>query len=176
MNSFALFIDVSLDPRHRRGVGASLLVPDSFLEAQPGSITRAHLSGQLKMRRFENTSSTRIEVQTVIWALDGMQTTTPRHSRMLLRVYTDSQCVAGLPGRRSKLSSCGFMSQKTGQPLRNADLYRTFYEHLDRIGFTVFKIDGHRRALSRNSVQQVFACVDQEVRKALRNWVRECKA
>ena len=173
MNSFALFTDASFDPRHRRGVGAYLLVPVSFLEAQPGRIMRADVARRLKVRRFENTSSSRIEVQTVIWALDEIQKTTLEHSRMKLKIYTESQCVAGLPGRQSKLSACDFMSQKTGKSLRNADLYRAFYESHDNIGFSVIKVAGHMRASLRDTVHHIFAYVDQEARKALKRWNRE---
>ncbi len=176
MNNFALFTDVSLDPRQRRGVGASLLVPVSFLYVQPGNITRDDVAVRLKVRRFENTSSTRIEIQTVVWALDEIQKTNPKHSQMTLQVYTDSQCVAGLPGRRPKLISCGFISKKTGQALRNADFYRAFYKCYDRIEFTIIKIAGHVRASSRDTVHHVFAYVDQEARKALKCWVRERKS
>ena len=173
MSGFALFTDVSLDPQNRRGVGVFLLVPVSFVKAQPSRISRKDVAVQLKVRRFDNTSSTRLEVQTVLWALDEVQKTTLNNSRMQLQVYTDSQCVAGLFGRRSKLSSCGFKSKKTGQSLQNADLYRTFYEFYDRIGFSIIKVKGHMRTSSRDTVHQIFACVDQEARKALRYWHKE---
>jgi ribonuclease HI len=172
MNRFALFTDVSLDPLHRRGVGAFLFVPVSFLGAPFNSKTRDDVSRRLKKRRFENTSSTRLEVQTLIWALDEINKIVIKESRITLQVYTDSQCVSGLPERRSKLISRRFLSQKTGRPLKNADLYRTFYAYQDRFGFTLTKVAGHTRVLSRDTVSGVFACVDQEVRKALKGWCK----
>jgi len=175
VNCFALFTDVSLNPRQRNGVGAYLFVPVSFLETSPETITRDDVAMRLKICSFENTSSTRLEVQTLIWALDEIEKTVLKKNRIRLQVYTDSQCISGLPGRRSKLLSCGFISQKTGQSLKNADLYRAFYECQDRFGFTIIKVAGHIRASSRDTVHHIFACVDQEARKALKSWNRDLR-
>ncbi|MCP4717542.1 MAG: ribonuclease H, partial [Deltaproteobacteria bacterium] len=128
MKHYALFTDASLDPRRRCGVGVYLLVPATFLAASPGSVTRADVATRLKIRRFDNTSSTRLEIQTVIRALEDICQSTDKRNRIALQAYTDSQAVAGLPGRRAKLEATAFLSKKAGQPLRNADLYRTFYE------------------------------------------------
>jgi len=166
---------VSLDTGHKCGIGAYLFIPVSFLREKNHSISREDIAVRLKIRRFENTSSTRLEVQTVLWALDEIERKVPKHSPMTLHIYTDSQCVARLQGRRSRLSSCNFISQKTGQPLKNADLYRTFYELNDKIGFSVTKVSGHTPASSRDTVHHIFACVDQEARKALKRWNKKRK-
>ncbi len=150
-------------------MGAYLFVPASYIKSHPDSITWEDVALQLKFRRFDNTSSTRLEIQTVVWAFGEIQKTILNQSQIMLQVYTDSQCVAGLSERRSKLSSRCFRSQKTGQPLKNADLYRAFYEFHDRVGFSIIKVKGHMRASSRDSVHHIFACVDQEVRKVLKN-------
>lgn len=173
--SHALFTDVSLDTGHKCGIGAYLFVPVSYFEAKNPGISREDIAARLKICRFENTSSTRLEVQTVLWALDEIEKTIPRHGSMLLQIYTDSQCVAGLQGRRARLSSCNFLSKKTGQPLKNADLYRTFYEFNDKMGFSVSKVSGHTSVSSRDTIHHIFACVDQEARKALKHWDRKQK-
>jgi len=175
IDSYALFTDVSLDTGHKCGMGAYLFIPVSFLREKNHSISREDIAVRLKIRRFENTSSTRLEVQTVLWALDEIEKTVSKNNPIMLQVYTDSQCVTGLPGRRSRLNSCNFISQKTGQPLKNADLYRTFYELNDKIGFSVTKVSGHTPASSRDTVHHIFACVDQEARKALKRWNKKRK-
>lgn len=175
INSHALFTDVSLDTEHKYGIGAYLFIPVSFFREKNHRINRKDIAEKLKIRKFENTSSTRLEVQTVLWALDEIEKTVPKHGSMTLQVYTDSQCVAGLQGRRSRLDSCNFISQKTGQPLKNADLYRTFYELCDKMGFSVIKVSGHTPASSRDTIHHIFSCVDQEVRKALKCWDRKQK-
>jgi len=167
----ALFTDVSLDTKSKCGIGAYLFVPVSYFEAKNPGITREDIAAKLEIRRFENTSSTRLEVQTVLWALNEIEKTIPKLDP--IQIYTDSQCVAGLQGRRSKLSSCGFKSKRTGQPLKNADLYQTFYELNDKMRFSIVKVSGHTPASSRDTVQHIFACVDQEARKTLKNWHRK---
>ena len=149
-----------------------LFVPVSYFEAENVAATKKDIAARIKIRRFENSSSTRLEVQTVLWALVETEKTVPKHGSMTLQVYTDSQCVAGLHGRRSRLSSCDFLSKKTGRPLKNADLYRTFYELSDKMKFFITKVSGHMSASSRDTVHQIFSCVDQEARKALKHWNR----
>ena len=175
IDSYALFTDVSLDTGHKCGIGAYLFIPVSFFREKNHSISKEDIAEKLKIRRFENTSSTKLEVQTVLWALDEIEKTVPKHSLMTLQVYTDSQCIAGLQGRRSRLNSGNFLSKKTGQPLKNADLYRTFYELNDKMGFSVTKVSGHTPASSRDTIHHIFACVDQEARKALKSWDRKQK-
>ena len=175
IDSYALFTDVSLDTGHKCGMGAYLFIPVSFLREKNHSISREDIAEKLKIRRFENTSSTRLEVQTVLWALDEIEKTVSKNNPIMLQVYTDSQCVTGLPGRRSRLNSCNFISQKTGHPLKNADLYQSFYELSDKIEFSVTKVSGHTPASSRDTIHQIFACVDQEARKALKRWNRKQK-
>jgi ribonuclease HI len=166
---FALFTDVSVSPGLRLGVGAYVVIPASFLEAPSGSLAMPEITGRLKVRRFEDTSSTRLELQTVLWAL-GENLPGPQGS---LTIYSDSRCVSGLLGRRSRLMSEGFLSKKTGRPLGNASLYRAFYGFHDESGFRVVKVDGHSGARSRDAVHRVFSIVDREARKALKVWMKE---
>jgi len=117
------------------------------------------------LRRFEDTSSTKLEVQTLLWALQDC--------RELLKgkevsIYTDSQCVYGLRERRRKLEENAFLSRKTNGPLKNASLYREFFTLADALGFEVVKVAGHTRVRSRDTVEQIFSLIDKEVRKALR--------
>jgi ribonuclease HI len=88
-----------------------------------------------------------------------------------LRMYSDSQCVAGLLGRRAGLTESDFLSGRSGGPLTNAHLYRAFYEASDQLGFQMFKVSGHSRTNSHDTVQRIFSYVDREVRKALTLWL-----
>ena len=164
-----LFTDVSLDPRLKLGVGACLVVPAAILERSPGDILRSEIASQVKMQRFEETSSTKLEVQTVVWALDKYQNSHSASRPEKLCVYTDSQCVAGLLRRRPRLERTGFLSARTHRPIQNAALYRTFYEFHDQIGFEVIKVPGHTRTSSRDTVDHVFSILDKEARKALKS-------
>jgi len=173
VNSFALFIDVSLNPKLKRGVGAYLIVPTSFLEVSPDNIERSEMVERLRARRFECTSSTKLEVQTVLWALEDYRNELKISRPGKLRVYSDSQCVAGLLRRRPGLEVNGFLGKRTNRLLKNASLYHTFYEFYDELGFDVIKVSGHSRSCSHNTVHRIFSFVDREVRKALNLWMRE---
>ena len=171
MNSFALFTDVSLNPQRKLGVGAYLLVPAPFLESEPHAIEQGAVSARLKIRRFAETSSTRLELQTVLWALENSRAELTGAALGSLRIYTDSQCVAGLVGRRAGLIDRDFLARRSGRPLTNALLYRAFYAAYDQLGFQLIKVAGHSRACSHDTVQRVFSYVDREVRKALTLWL-----
>jgi ribonuclease HI len=168
MGRCALFTDVSLNPRLKLGVGACLVVPAEFLERSPEGIERSEIAEQMVVRRFEETSSTKLEVQTVVWALDEYRNSSSASRPEKLHIYTDSQCVAGLLRRRPRLERTGFLSTRTHCPIRNAALYRMFYELSDELGFEVIKVSGHTRTSSRDTVDHVFSIVDKEVRKALK--------
>lgn len=165
---YAVFADVSLNPRLRHGVGAGLVVPAEVLEMPTSCLERSEIAGHIMIKRFEGTSSTTLEVQTVVWMLDEYRKTRAASDAVNLRIYTDSQCVAGLLGRRQRLERADFKGAKTGSPIRNTDLYRKFYTLFDRIGFEIVKVHGHTRKFSRTTIDHIFAFVDKEARKALK--------
>jgi ribonuclease HI len=173
MISFALFTDVSLNPQRKLGIGAYLLVPAPFLEIVPHEIKRGEIFARLQLRRFTETSSTKLEVQTVLWALNNIREEFNCSDPGSVRVYTDSQCVAGLLGRRAGLEANDFISCRSWRPLTNAPLYREFYVAYDALGFEVIKVAGHSRACSNDTVQRIFSYVDKEVRRALIFWLGE---
>jgi ribonuclease HI len=171
MNSFALFTDVSVDPQHKLGVGAYLLVPTTFLETVPQDIGRGEISARLRLRKFTETSSTKLEVQTVLWALENSRAAFNGSDPGSLCIYTDSQCIAGLPGRRAVLEANDFLSRRSRRPLTNAPLYRAFYAAYDELGFELIKVAGHSRSCSHDTVQRIFSYVDKEVRRSLTLWM-----
>lgn len=171
MNWFSLFTDVSLDPGLKLGVGAYLVVPASFMDVPALSLDKSEIARRLVLRRFENTSSTRIEVQTVLSALEDFQNEFNGSGPVKLRVYSDSQCIAGLLGRRQGLEAGGFMSKAKNRPITHASLYRKFYQFHHDLGFEVIKVAGHSRSSSHDTIQRVFSCVDREVRQELKRWM-----
>lgn len=171
MNRFALFTDVSLNPRLKFAVGGYLIVPASFLSVTAKSIEKSEITKRLVLRRFEGSSSASLELETALWALENYQNTLKSSSSGKLLVYTDSQCVAGLLKRRAGLEANRFLSSKTNLLLKNASLYRTFYEIHDELGFEVTKVKGHTRSCSRDTVDCIFSLIDREARKALKLWI-----
>lgn len=173
MNDAALFTDVSLNPKLKLGVGAYLVVPAAFLEVSPHSIERSQITDQLVIQKFEGTSSTTLEVQAVLWSLEDYRSGLKGSKLWKLQVYSDSQCVAGLLRRRPGLEAKGFLSKRTSHQLKNACLYRRFYEFYDELGFEIIKVAGHTRSCSHNTVSRIFSLVDENVRKILNLWTRE---
>ena len=173
MNGIALFTDASLNHHLKRGVGALLFVPASPLTDAPNSITRSSIARKLKTRRFYDTSSTKLEVETVLWALENFRNEFVISKPGQLHVYSDSQCVAGLPERRTELEFKGFYSKGKKKRLKNASLYSKFYELYDELGFEVIKVTGHSPSCSHDTAQRIFSFIDREVRKSLRLLIRD---
>lgn len=168
VNRYALFTDVSLNTRLKLGFGAYLVMHSSFLEIPPERIIQSAVIDQIRLRRFEATSSSKLEVQTLLWALEDFQKGVSGLRSGMLKVYSDSQCVTGLLRRRLHLEMNGFRSRGKHCLLKNAALYRKFYEFHDTLGFDVVKVTGHVRSSSHDSIHRIFSFVDKEARKALR--------
>ncbi|WP_029917454.1 ribonuclease HI [Pelobacter seleniigenes] len=155
MSALHLFIDGSVDPRSKIGFGACLL-----LTSLP--LTSAGLQDRVRTRRFSETSSTRLELQTLLWALQELPVTT-----CPLFIHTDSRNVAGLLAREDRLRKRDFCA-RSGRPLNNAQLYRELYPLISARDCTFIKQPGHPPAAQRNLLDQLFSLVDRAARLALR--------
>ena len=82
-----LFIDGSVNPQQRLGFGAYISVSDQ------GKLSTVYL------KMFENTSSTQLEIETFLWAIEDINIETK------LTVYTDCQNIIGLFDRRKSLKN-----------------------------------------------------------------------
>lgn len=148
-----IFTDGSCHPVSKIGYGASL-----YLAALPAS--DVSLQHQIKVRRFEATSSAQLELQTLLWALQGIAV--PK-----LTVFTDSQLIVGLPARRAALEQQDFCNKK-GNPLRHAELYRAFYTQIDQQNCTFVRLKGHVKSKAQSNLDKIFRQVDKAARHALR--------
>jgi len=170
LDGFALFTDGSVEPRSGMGVGAYLLVRLEEFTLEPEELKSQQFRERVKTHVFENTSSTRLEVETALWAIKEyqkiLQDLDKRPFRPL-QLYSDSQCVSGLLGRRNKLEANQFCSKKTKKPLRNADLYRIFYHLFDQMYFEVVKVTGHTKSRERTNIDTLFVHVDRTARRTL---------
>ena len=109
-----VFTDGSVNTQLKIGYGAYLLVSD-LMNASINSFRDS-----LKLKRFEQTSSTKLELQTLLWSLEEIITLT-NGSNITLTVYTDSQNIVGLPARRARLEHNDYFSSKNRR-LNNFDL------------------------------------------------------
>jgi ribonuclease HI len=116
----------------------------------------------VKVRRFEHTSSTKLELQTLLWALRDIQAL----GRKVI-VYTDSQNIMGLQGRRDRFEQNDYRSKKNIR-LKNYELYQEFYRMTDQLDCELVKVRGHQVSNQKNDIDRLFALVDRASRNALR--------
>lgn len=175
MEALALFTDVSLHPQKKIGMGAYLLIHHSIIELESEELYSELVLNKIKLRKYGNSSSSKLEVQTVIWALEEIMKKYGPDEYPEITLFTDSQCVTGLPRRREKLESTAFIGQRTKKLLNNADLYRQFYKYSDAIGFNIIKVKGHTKSKNKDSVHRIFSYVDREVRHKHKEWMFNMK-
>jgi ribonuclease HI len=162
MNELLLFIDGSVNTRTKVGFGAFLLVNDPELELDS-------LKSCIKTKYFENTSSTKLEIQTLLWALEDIQI---KDQKVL--VYTDSQNILGLPGRRERLEKNNYYTGKNKR-INNFELYQQFYIITDQMNCELVKVQGHKKTQNKDIIDELFTLVDRTARKTQRNNNKESK-
>lgn len=155
MHELILLTDCSVNTQSQIGYGASLAVTDPGLSLE-------ELKAHVKVRRFEQTSSTKLELQTLLWALSEIQAAGRK-----LMIYTDSQNIIGLPGRRHRLEQKDYRS-KNNRRLNNYQLYQEFYRLTDQLDCELVKVRGHQLSKQKDAIDQLFTLVDKASRKALR--------
>ncbi len=156
-----LFTDGSVDTKTRTGFGAYLVVDDMTLPL-------ADLTAKVKLKQFENTTSTKLEMQTLLWALDDVLLLRTE-KLMSVTVYSDSQNIVGLPARRSGLEQREYYASNKNR-LNNTELYQQFFNVMDQLGCHIIKVDGHKPRHLKNDVDRIFALVDKASRLALRKF------
>ena len=155
MKSLMLFTDGSVNNKTKVGVGAYLLLSEQ-------DQSRDLLAECVKTHIFYETSSTRLELQVLLMALDDIG------AESRLTVYTDSQNIVNLSARRERLEKSGFLSTK-GRRLNNADLYCEFFKKIDIMHLTFEKVAGHRVSSDKTQIDHLFSLVDKASRRALRD-------
>ena len=160
MDELILFTDGSVNTHSKIGYGAYLAVSERGLSLDS-------LRPRVKVRRFEHTSSTKLELQTLLWALNDIQAL----GRKVL-VYTDSQNIMGLPGRRDRLEQNDYRSKKNKR-INNYELYQKFYRMIDQLDCELVKVRGHQVSDQKNDVDRFFTIVDRASRNALRGDTRK---
>lgn len=155
MTDLILFTDGSVNPQLKIGYGACLFVTREELALPP-------VAANVRVKRFDKTSSTRLELQTLLWALGRIQ---PKGQRV--RVMTDSQNIIGLPGRQDRLEKNAYQTKKN-RPIKNGLLYQEFFRIIQRLDCDFVKIKGHKAFRHKDGIDLFFALVDRAARHALR--------
>lgn len=154
-----IFIDGSVNNQLKFGYGAYLVVSELVISLRSPENT-------VKVRRFEQTNSTRLELQTLLWALDETNVLANDHG-LALTVYTDSQNIIGLPGRRTRLEESNYFSSKNNQ-LNNYELYQEFYRLNSSLTCEFVKVIGHQPSSKKYEIDKLFSLVDQASRRSMR--------
>lgn len=154
-----IFTDGSVNTQLKVGYGAYLVVSDM-------SASMDLLKDTVNVKRFEQTSSTKLELQTVLWSLEEVMTMAHEND-MMLTVYTDSQNIVGLPTRRVRLEQSNYYSAKNRR-LNNYELYQEFYRLTARLNCAFVKVAGHQISSRKNEIDKLFSLVDRASRHALR--------
>jgi ribonuclease HI len=147
-----LFTDGSVNPQKKIGFGAYLTVSDS------GEVS------EVELKKFEDTSSTQLELETLLWAFDDISMDDE------LTVYTDCQNILGLFSRRTGFEERQYHS-KTGKPIKHALLYQRFFDVTDRYRCKFVKVKGHKKSHLKDEVDRLFTLVDRASRDALRSYM-----
>jgi ribonuclease HI len=155
MQELILLSDGSVHAQSKIGYGAYLAVPEPGLSPE-------ELRSHVRVRRFNQTSSTKLELQTLLWALSDLQVLGCK-----VIIYTDSQNIINLPGRREQLERQAYRSSKS-RLLNNYELYQEFYRLTDRIDYELVKVQGHLVSKQKQDIDRLFTLVDRAARQALR--------
>jgi len=159
MDELILLTDGSVNTQSKIGYGAYLAVSEREL-------SQDSLRTRVKVKRFEHTSSTKLELQTLLWALSDIQAL----GRKVI-VYTDSQNIMGLQGRRDRFEQNDYRSKKNIR-LNHYELYQDFYRMIDQLDCELVKVHGHQVSNQKDNIDRLFTLVDRASRNALRKDTR----
>ena len=155
MDELILLTDGSVNTQSKIGYGAYLAVSEY-------GVSLDSLRTLVKVRRFEHTSSTKLELQTLLWALSNIQAI----ERKVI-IYTDSQNIIGLQERRKRFEKNDYRSNKNKR-INNYKLYQEFYRMTDQLDCELVKVRGHQASNKKDYIEKLFTIVDRASRKALR--------
>lgn len=154
MEEVYLFFDGSVHSKTKIGCGACLLVVDKISSLE-------FLKTQIRIKQFDNTSSTKLELQTFLWAVSEIK------NNDKIVVFTDSQNIIRLLERREYLEENQYKTSKN--KLHNLHfLYKNFYQTIDHMSCKFIKIEGHKPSKQKDKFEEIFTLVDRASRKASR--------
>ena len=159
MPELLLLTDGSVNTQSHIGYGAYLAVSEAGLSLD-------ELRTLVKVKRFAQTTSTKLELQALLWALSDIQ-----ESGCKVLVYTDSQNIIGLPARRERLEQRDYRSNNNTL-LKNHELYQEFYRLTDQLDYELVKVRGHQVSKQKDEIDRLFTLVDRASRNALREETR----
>jgi ribonuclease HI len=113
----------------------------------------------------EATTHNRMELTAVNEALEYLIQQNTTKEKIL--IYTDSQYVAQLPGRKEKLVANNYTSGK-GKPIQNTGLVQKFYQLLEQLQVEFVKVKAHQKKTAQQNFNRE---ADIMARKMLRGFL-----
>ncbi len=153
-----LFVDGSVNPQLKIGFGAYLLtnIDCSYITIKKDDI---------KTQKFENTSSTKLELQILLFALNNIDL-----EEYNLTIYTDCQNILTLNSRRDTFEKNNYLT-KTNKVVKNILEYKEFFKLIDLCNCNFVKLKGHKKKSTKDNVDQIFSMVDKTARVKLRDYI-----
>ncbi len=147
-----VFVDGSVNPQKKIGIGAFYFYDElnKFNEED------------INTKRFENTSSTKLELECLLWALKTID------SKDKLLIYTDCQNIFSLLNREEKLKKNNYFTS-TNKKIKNHLLYEEFFYLNEIYNLEFTKVKGHKKSSEKDEIDLIFSKVDKKARKELRN-------
>jgi ribonuclease HI len=155
-DTILLFTDGSVDVKSGIGYGAWLAFTDINASYEV-------LRKQVKVERFVNTSSAKLELETLLRAIDQVT-----YQGAKIEIHTDSLNIMRLIERRGRLEQNDYIS-RNNRLLRNHELYREFFRITDHLDYKLIKVKGHQPNRKKDEINRIFTLVDRASRNALRN-------
>jgi ribonuclease HI len=150
-----LFTDDSVNPKQNIGFGA-------YLHVMQNDVYDDSLKSRVKVKKFDATSSTKLELEPLLWALNELNLVTVE-----LIVFTDCQNILGLHLRREKFEKNNYLTKKN-KKIANHELYKKFYKITDTLHCQFIKVKGHKPKSEKDNIDKFFTLVDKASRNALR--------
>ena len=151
----------SVNPKSKVGFGAYLKISELQFIEKSKSLTA--FKNQIQLKQFTDTSSTLLELQTLLWAVNEIEC-----AKNKITIYTDCQNILGLENRRSKFEENNYRTKKN-KKINHYKLYQHFFIMADKLDIKVIKIKGHQSSAQKNQIDKIFSLVDKASRSALRN-------
>lgn len=156
--TFFLFTDASVSPQTNIGYGAYLLLAEYEIEA-PISV----LKSKINVKRFTNTTSSKLELETLLWALSKINFINHK-----IIIYTDSQNTISLKSRQERIEKNDYLTKKNIL-IKNYKLYKKFFSLTKKHECDFIKVKGHKKNEDKDLVDNFFTLVDKASREALRD-------
>jgi ribonuclease HI len=128
INSVAIYTDGSCDTQSGQGAWVAIILKDKEKVVLSGTVA--------------DTTHNRMELSAVI---EGIRYAQKNHQGIQsLHIYSDSQYVTGLMGRRDKLTNANFITSK-GTMLRNTDMVKELYILAEQVQLIFTKVIAHQK-------------------------------